>query len=233
MEIINFDTVHKNEKHIHHELLPNSIRCVICGPSNCGKTNLLVNLLLLYLNYDKLHIYSKSLQQPKYKMLQEWAAQLNKLARSTVVSFHSDDVLPVEQLNPKERTVMVFDDVMLEKQTPIEKYFSQGRHGGADCLYLCQSYFRIPKQAIRDNINLLVLFNQDVKNLRAIHDTFIGGDMDFDEFRRFFAKCTAEKFGFAVIDLTSEPTDGKYRSRFDNAYIPKQYTSELVCDSVR
>ena len=64
---------------------------------------------------------------------------------------------------------MVFDDVMLEKnQTPIEKYFSQGRHGGADSLYLCQSYFRIPKQAIRDNANLLILFKQDAKNLRAI-----------------------------------------------------------------
>jgi hypothetical protein len=57
----------------------------------------------------------------------------------------------------------VFDDVMLEKQSPIEKYFSQGRHGNADCFYLCQSYFRIPKQAIRDNANLIILFTQDAK----------------------------------------------------------------------
>jgi hypothetical protein len=115
---------------------------------------------------------------------------------------------------------MVFDDVMLEKQTPIEPYFSQGRHGNADCFYLCQSYFRIPKQCIRDNANMIIIFNQDTKNLRAIHDTFVGGDMDFNEFRKFFSVCVGKKYGFAVIDLTREPNNGKYRSQFDTCYIP-------------
>ena len=69
---------------------------------------------------------------------------------------------------------MIFDDVMLQKQEPIEKYFTMGRHGGADCFYPTQNYFRIPKQAIRDNANLLILFNQDSKILRAIDDSFVG-----------------------------------------------------------
>lgn len=57
-----------------------------------------------------------------------------------------------------------------------------GRHKGADCFYLTQNYFRIPKQAIRDNANMIILFRQDGKNMRAIYDTFISGDMEFDEF---------------------------------------------------
>ncbi|KYN21445.1 hypothetical protein ALC57_06181 [Trachymyrmex cornetzi] len=29
----------------HGPLLPNTIRCIICGPSNCGKTNALIGLI--------------------------------------------------------------------------------------------------------------------------------------------------------------------------------------------
>lgn len=225
MEIINFDADDNNNHHVHNRLLPNSIRCIIAGGSGCGKTNLIMNLIMRpgFLNYDRLYIYSKSLHQPKYQLLQNWAAWLNKNANNQIITFHcSGDIMPVESLNPQQRTVMVFDDVMLEKQSPIEKYFSQGRHGGADCFYLCQSYFRIPKQAIRDNANLIILFIQDIKNLRAIHDTFVCGDMDFNEFRRFFSECTAEKYGFATIDLTREPSNGKYRCGFNRCYIPVQ-----------
>jgi len=93
---------------------------------------------------------------------------------------------------------------MVEKQTPIEKYFCQGRHGGADCFYLTQNYFRIPKQAIRDNANLVILFSQDGKNVRSIHDAFVGGDMPFDEFRDFCRSCWDQAYGFAVTDLTSK-----------------------------
>jgi len=231
MEITNFDLGKEGKPH-HHWLLPSSIRCVICGPSGCGKTNLMLNLLLNkgYLNFDCLHLYSMSLGQEKYQFLRDWAAALEHAAPQhgaragggEVASFHSssDDIVPVESLDKKKRSIMVFDDVMLENQTPIEKYFCQGRHGGADCFYLTQSYFRIPKQAIRDNCNLLILFNQDAKNARAIHDTFVGGDMPFDEFREFCRWCWAESYGFCVIDLTSKPYNGRYRCGFDLFYIP-------------
>ena len=234
MDIMNFDCVGDvNTKPVHHWLLPNSIRCVICGPSGCGKTNLMMNLITRngYLNYDRLILYSKSLHQPKYKFLHEWGSELNEAAEKEIISFCSAEPT-IENVNPNERTILVFDDVMLEKQTPIERYFSQGRHSGVDCFYLCQSYFRIPKQCIRDNANIIILFNQDAKNLRAIHDTFVSGDMDFTEFRKFFSECmTACKYGFAVIDLTKEASNGKYRSQFDKCYIPQQCT--MMHDSAR
>lgn len=224
MEITNFDLEVKDKPH-HHWLLPSSIRCVVCGPSGCGKTNLLINLLLKkgYLNYNRLHVYSRSLGQEKYQFLRDWAEALAAVANKEVASFHasSDDIIPVESLNKEERSIMVFDDVMHEKQPPIEKYFCQGRHGGADCFYLTQNYYRIPKQAIRDNCNLLILFRQDTKNMRGIHDSFVSGDMDFDEFRRYCKECWDEPFGFAVIDLTSEPYNRKYRCGFDRIYTPK------------
>ena len=47
-------------------------RMLICGPSGCGKTNLLLNILLKPLiQYDKIYLYSKSLEQEKFQYLRE------------------------------------------------------------------------------------------------------------------------------------------------------------------
>ena len=50
-----------------------------------------------------------------------------------------------------------------------------------------------------------------MKKTRTRHDTFVGGDMPFEEFKKFFSECTREPYGFAVIDLTRKVYDGKYR----------------------
>ena len=48
LPILNFDgiTDHTQKIKRHGELLPSSIRAVFSGPSNCGKTNALLTLLL-------------------------------------------------------------------------------------------------------------------------------------------------------------------------------------------
>ena len=49
----------------HHPL-----RCIICGPSNAGKSVFLTNLILNIGNeYDKIYIYSPSLHQDLYQKL--------------------------------------------------------------------------------------------------------------------------------------------------------------------
>lgn len=45
-----------------------------------------------------------------------------------------------------------------EKQDKVGKY-SQGRHDSISCLYLAQTYSKIPKQ-IRNHFNYLILFKQ-------------------------------------------------------------------------
>ena len=46
-------------------LYPNlPVRCIITGPSECGKSVFLTNLILNSINdYDKIYIYSPSLHQ--------------------------------------------------------------------------------------------------------------------------------------------------------------------------
>ena len=58
-------------KRLNNPLLPRSIRGIIVGKSGCGKTTLLLNLLLRpsWLDYDNLCVFGKSLFQPEYKIL--------------------------------------------------------------------------------------------------------------------------------------------------------------------
>lgn len=49
----------------HGDLLPNTIRCLICGPSNCGKTNVLISLLENPngLRFENVYVFSRTLVQ--------------------------------------------------------------------------------------------------------------------------------------------------------------------------
>ena len=52
-------------------LYPNHpVRCIITGPSECGKSVFLTNLILNIINdYDKIYIYSPSLHQDLFQKL--------------------------------------------------------------------------------------------------------------------------------------------------------------------
>jgi hypothetical protein len=55
----------------HDQAIPPSFRMLVCGASGCGKSSLVMRLLLEkeLLNYDKLYVFSKSLYQPEYQIL--------------------------------------------------------------------------------------------------------------------------------------------------------------------
>ena len=52
----------------NNPLLPRNIRGLIIGKSNCGKTTLLLNLLLQpdWLDYNHLYVFGRSLHQQEY-----------------------------------------------------------------------------------------------------------------------------------------------------------------------
>ena len=60
-------------KIFNNPLLPRSIRGIIVGKSGCGKTTLLLNLLLRlgWLDYDNLCAFGRSLFQPEYRILKK------------------------------------------------------------------------------------------------------------------------------------------------------------------
>ena len=73
MEIEDLSWNESKTKGFNNPLLPRSIRGIIVGKSGCGKTTLLLNLLLRpgWLDYDNLCIFGKSLFQPEYRILKK------------------------------------------------------------------------------------------------------------------------------------------------------------------
>lgn len=198
----------------HGFLFPNSIRCIICGPSGCGKTNTLIALLTNPngLRFENIYIFSKTLDQDKYKYLETILKPIQGMGYYTFSL--NDDVIPLNKT--KRNSIFIFDDVICDKQNNIKAYFCMGRHRNVDCFYLTQTYTHIPKHLIRDNTNFILLFKQDETNLRHIYnDCSIACDMKFDHFRNLCNVCWKPKYGFLVIDLDSAVNEGRYRNGFD------------------
>lgn len=205
-----------SKKHRHSDLLPNSIRCIIAGPSNCGKTNLLVSMIESEhgLKFENIYIYSKTLEQDKYKYLGDLLSPIKEIGFHTFSS--SDKVLSPNQT--KKNSIIIFDDVICDKnQENMRNFYCLGRHRNIDCFYLTQTYTRVSKHLIRDNCNFIILFRQDDMNLRHVYnDMGVACDMKFDAFREFCLECWKQKYGFIVIDLDSDVNNGRYRKGFSD-----------------
>ena len=197
MEIKDLSWNENISKRFNHPLLPRSIRGIIVGKGGCGKTTLLLNLLLRpgWLDYDYLFVFGKSLLQPEYRILKtafeenlpeecilrlfnmrdeiqnsqvpptlvvkEWAISIKNESNLKCNFFETAcDVPDPRELNSKDKNLMIFDDLLLEKQNKCECYYIRGRHSNVDCFYLTQNYFRLPRQTIRENANLYVRFNK-------------------------------------------------------------------------
>ena len=60
----------------------------------------------------------------------------------------AEDVPDPRDLSPEKKNLMVFDDLLLEKENTCESYNVRGRHSNVDCFYLAQNYFKLPRQEI-------------------------------------------------------------------------------------
>ena len=106
------------------------------------------------------------------------------------------------------------------KQNKAEAYYTRGRHNNCDTIYIAQNYFRLPRHTIRENSNFIILYPQDTKNLIHIHADHCAGDIPLLEFKQFCHRVWSEYHNFVTIDLTSTPTNGKYRQNFNRFYFP-------------
>lgn len=197
----------------HSQLLPNSVRCIISGPSGSGKTNVAFNLLFdpNGLRFENVYVFSKSLYQEKYKFLEK--------AMPKEVGFFpfSDNTQVLHPSEAKPNSVMIFDDIASQKQNfNVTLYFSQGRHNNLDVFYLGQTYSHIPKQLIRDNANIIVLFKQDDMNLKHVYSDHVNTDMEFAKFKELCSNAWKNKHGFIVISKEDEVDKGRYRVGFDS-----------------
>lgn len=138
-----------------------------------------------------------------------------------IVKYHTfssnDDVISPRQVKPN--SLMIFDDVIRDKQNNIKEFFSSGRHFYCDSFFLAQTYSAISKQLIQDNTNFIELFKMDEKNLRHVYNDFVNSDFSFDTFNKLCVECWhSNPYGYLVIDKDAEINKGRYRKGLDTYF---------------
>ena len=240
--------VKKRVNRHNNPLLPQSLRSLVVGRSNCGKTNFLLNLLLRdgFLDYDNLLVFGHSLHQDDYQVIKKGYQkglskdQLSNLFQNaedplSVIDHYKgelkggikaefyencDDIPDPKTLNPKLKNLIIFDDCYLGKQSTAGSYYSRGRHNSCDCIFLSQNYFTLPRNSIRENANFIILFPQNNKSVIHLHQDHCS-ELLFEEFRELCTHIWGQKYHFLTIDLTCEGI-GKYRDNLELFYIPRK-----------
>uniref|UniRef100_U9T1U3 Uncharacterized protein n=1 Tax=Rhizophagus irregularis (strain DAOM 181602 / DAOM 197198 / MUCL 43194) TaxID=747089 RepID=U9T1U3_RHIID len=126
-------------------------RIIVAGASNSGKTNMILNLLVMnkfYYMFRK----KKSSKIDKSKPYYE---------DNTFSTLTPDEIPDPKKFNAKRSTLMIFEDVCSDPpaiQKKIIPYFSKGRHENISSIYVSQKFHRIPTD-IRENATHIVLFS--------------------------------------------------------------------------
>ena len=84
-------------------------------------------------------------------------------------------------------------------QNLIDPFFTRGKHQNIDVYYLSQSYFDLPKR-IRNNSNIIMLFNQTAKTVQNLHQDVAGHDMSYVEFKNLCREAWSEEFSYLKIE---------------------------------
>ena len=237
VSIANIDFTKYNDKHTkkNHKLLPeNCFRSVIAGGSGSGKTVMITNLILHYLNYDKLYIFAPSINQPAYLMLKETFKKLDderqemveeynrthtkkRMRKPDPIAYFNEDFsnFNLDDLNKKEQNLIIIDDMILnKKQDPMINLYVRGRHNNCSVMYLVQSYYFIPK-IIRQNTTCVFLFNPTTKRELSMLHRDIGQGVELKPFIKTIENALKERYSFIKIDTATKDPSLRYTKGFN------------------
>ena len=196
MKIPNYDSdfsATTGYKQGHPSMPADVFRMLICGPSNSGKTNILLHMIYKLLEFDKVYLFSKNLHQNKYQaLLRDFAANIDPDVGYEVIEGPWDEIVPLEELPVDNQKIAVFDDLVCESnQNRIINYFINGRHRNCSVIYLTQTFYKVPKN-IRDNCSHFCVFSFLPRENKRIADE-LGVD------HRLLDRATDKKYSFFYV----------------------------------
>ena len=120
----------------------------------------------------------------------------------------SDEIKPPSEY---ENAIIFCDDFSGSPNSRfIDQFFIRGRHNKLDIYYLPQSYFDLPKRAIRNNSTKIILFNQTLKDIEHIYKDVAGCDMSYDDFKELCRKSGEEDFNQLCVDRSKKRDQRRY-----------------------
>ena len=161
--MINFDLLIKDEYKLKYTnsnpmTVQHPARCLIIGGSGCGKTNLLLNLLLnkeMKMDYNRVYVIAKNTTEDKYKYLQDYYREIedkvSELTESKTEIFtmidNLDDAPDLdEDIDDLNQNILIFDDVVTSKnQDVMTEYWIRSRKMNCTVFYLVPVIFQSPE----------------------------------------------------------------------------------------
>lgn len=203
------DKVENPNYNLHHIRL--AFRMCVVAPSGSGKTNFLVNLLHLFSSGEKgtfqsIHIITKNADEPLYRWLQSKSDQI-------VIKEGLNNNPPLDKFDKDFNHLIVWDDLVLSKDlSMVENYYIRARKFNVSCIFISQSYFRIPKM-IRNNCNYMVLLKLSGQREVNIILSEFGLGVSKEELVKIYQYATREKMSPLIIDMEEEPSK-RFRKGF-------------------
>jgi len=236
LTVDNFDTiVNENEiKNIQegqvHELLPrHPYRMLLLGSSGVGKTNILLNLLTKQLVYDRIYLFSRHLEQPKYKFLHRHLEDIEENLKEAGINQkiimmweNTLQKLPtVEDLDADYRNVLVIDDFGITDRKEgkrIAELYVRSRHRNASVIFLTQLFFKCSRD-VRLNCSHFILLQSHNKRELSSLSMDLGADLEKNVFKELYNKVLSIPYQFLLVDNTARgATKERYRIGWDRMY---------------
>ena len=117
--------------------------------------------------------------------------------------------------------------MLLSKQeSNIDLFYTRGRHKNNDIYYICQSYFHLPKNTIRNNFNIIMLFKQALRDIILLFHDIAGLDMNLEEWKELRRKAGENDCEYLQIDRFNKIGQGRYSIRKCNKTTYTECTPE-------
>jgi len=153
-----------------------------------------------WIPYLNLYIFTKNIEQPIYKEIKKIFDDIPSIN----THFSNDEIISVDDCEPN--SLVIFDDL---KQDMIIEYFIRSRSKNISVIYLTQSYTSVDIKTIRNNLNVLIVFNQSNYYIEKIWSDLISEDVPLKKFKeinktyckKYDKKSKIKSYGFITIDL--------------------------------
>jgi len=204
--------------HLHKIKLP--FRMCVVAPSGSGKTNWLINFIHLCCQgkgtWADICILTRNKDEALYNYL-------SGKSDSIQIKEGLSNLPPLDKFDKKENHLICFDDLVLSKDlSAVENYYIRARKLNVSCIFISQSYFKIPK-IIRNNCSYLILLKLSGNRELNLILSESGLGLNKDQLLKMYEEATKTKFVPLIIDFEEDP-HSRYRKGFLEVLNPSDYS---------